>query len=178
QFFDDRPHGNDAWDIDPDYEEVMWESKAAASIEVIAEGPVCAILRIAHAMENSVIQQDVTLYANSPRVDFVTHVDWHEKHVLLKVAFPVDVRSSRAAYEIPFATIERATHHNTAFDRGRYEVPAHKWADLSEGDYGVSLLNDCKYGYDIKDNVMRLSLLRSPVDPDPHADEGEHHFTY
>jgi len=178
QFFDDRPHGNDAWDIDPNYEDVMWELKTAASMEVIAEGPVCAILRITHTTENSTIQQDVTLYANSPRVDFVTHVDWHEKHVLLKVAFPVDVRSSRAAYEIPFATIERATHHNTAFDRGRYEVPAHKWADLSEGDYGVSLLNDCKYGYDIKDNVMRLSLLRSPIDPDPHADEGEHHFTY
>jgi alpha-mannosidase len=98
--------------------------------------------------------------------------------VLLKAAFPVDVRSSRAAYEIQFAAIERATHHNTDFDRARYEVVGHKWADLSEGDYGVSLLNDCKYGYDIKGNVMRLSLLRSPVDPDPLADEGEHRFTY
>ena len=178
QLFDDRPHGNDAWDIDPNFEEIMWEPKPAESIEVVETGPVRAIVRIVRKTEKSTIVQDVTLHANSPRVDFVTRVDWHEKRVLLKAAFPVDVRSSRASYEIQFAAIERATHHNTDFDRARYEVPAHKWADLSEGDYGVSLLNDCKYGYDIRDNVMRLSLLRSPVEPDPQADEGQHSFTY
>ena len=178
QLFDDRPHGNDAWDIDPSFEDIAWEVGPAASIEVVETGPVRAIVRIVRKTEHSVITQDVTLHAHAPRVDFVTHVDWHEKRVLLKAAFPLDVRAGRAAYEIQFAAIERATHHNTDFDRARYEVPAHKWADLSEGDYGVSLLNDCKYGYDTKGNVMRLSLLRSPVDPDPHADEGEHSFTY
>jgi len=178
QLFDDRPHGNDAWDIDPNFETIMWEPLPGAAIEVIETGPVRAIVRIVHKTEHSVITQDVTMYSNVPRVDFVTHVDWREKRVLMKAAFPVDVRSSRATYEIQYATIERATHQNTDFDRARYEVPAHKWADLSEGDYGVSLLNDCKYGYDVKENVMRLSLLRSPVDPDPHADEGEHRFTY
>ena len=178
QLFDDRPHGNDAWDIDPNYEAVTWETQPNASIEVVEQGPVRAIVRIVRKTERSVITQDVTMYANLPRVDFVTHVDWQEKHVLMKAAFPVDVRSSRATYEIQYAAIERATHRNTDFDAGRYEVPAHRWADLSEGDYGVSLLNDCKYGYDVRDNVMRLSLLRAPVDPDPHADEGEHRFTY
>jgi alpha-mannosidase len=105
-------------------------------------------------------------------------VDWHEKRTLLKVAFPVDVLSPRAAYHIQFATVERATHENTPHDRARFEVTAHHWADLSEGDYGVSLLNDCKYGYDVRDNTLRLSLLRAPVDPDPRADEGAHEMVY
>lgn len=183
QLFEDRPHGNDAWDIDHNFEDVSWEPKSAESIEVIESGPVRAIVRIVRRTERSVITQDVTMHANSPRVDFVTHVDWHEKRVLMKVAFPVTVRAHRATYEIQFGTIDRATHHNTDFDRGRFEVPAHKWADVSEGDYGVSLLNDCKYGYDVKGlgdgtTMMRLSLLRAPVDPDPKADEGEHTFTY
>lgn len=178
QLFEDRPHGNDAWDIDPNFENVAWEPGPPESVEVVEVGPVRATVRIVRKTERSVITQEVTLYANAPRVDFVTHVDWREKHVLLKAAFPVDVRSSRATYEIQYGAIERATHHNTDFDRARFEVPAHKWADLSEGDYGVSLLNDCKYGYDIRGNVMRLSLLRSPVDPDPTADECEHTFTY
>src|SRR5690606_12906577 len=111
-------------------------------------------------------------------IDFVTEVDWQEKNVLMKVAFPVDVRASQAAYEIQYASIDRPTHKNTPFDAARFEVPALRWADLSEGDYGVSLLNDCKYGYDVKGNLLRLSLLRSPIDPDPKADEGHHVFTY
>jgi len=178
QLFDDRPHGNDAWDIDPNFEDIAWEPGPAESIEVIETGPVRAVVRVIRKTERSTISQDITMYARLPRIDFATTVDWHEKRVLMKAAFPADVRSSRAAYEIQFAAIERATHHNTAFDRARYEVTGHRWADLSEGDYGVSLLNDAKYGYDAKGNVLRLSLLRSSVDPDPHADEGLHHFTY
>ncbi|HOV72947.1 MAG TPA: alpha-mannosidase [Candidatus Hydrogenedentes bacterium] len=178
ELFEDRPHGNDAWDIDPNFEEVSWEPRPAESIEVVETGPVRAIVRMVRKTERSVITQDVTLHAHTSRIDFVTHVDWHEKRVLLKAAFPVNVRASHATYEIQFAAIERATHRNTDFDRARYEVPAHKWADLSEGDYGVSLLSDCKYGYETKGNRMRISLLRSPVDPDPKADEGEHLFTY
>jgi alpha-mannosidase len=112
------------------------------------------------------------------RIDFATHVEWHERRTLLKVAFPVDIRASHATYEIQFGTIQRATHQNTEFDRARFEVPAQRWADLSEGNYGVSLLNDCKYGYDVKGNQLRLSLLRAPVHPDPEADQGEHDFTY
>jgi alpha-mannosidase len=178
QLFEDRPHGSDAWDIDPNFEEKLWEPDSTVSVEVVENGPVRAIVRVVRKTERSVITQDITMHSNLPRVDFVTNVDWNEKRVLLKAAFPVDVRSSRATYEIQYGTIERATHRNTDFDRGRYEVPAMRWADLSEGDYGVSLLNDCKYGYDVKENVLRLSLLRSPIDPDPHADEGEHRFTY
>ena len=102
----------------------------------------------------------------------------HQHQTLLKVAFPVNVHSNNATYEIPYGNIERPTHWNAISDWSRFEVPAQKWADLSEGDYGISLLNDCKHGYDIKDNVIRLTLLKSAVAPDPNADIGQHSFCY
>lgn len=178
QLFDDRPHGNDAWDIDHNFAAIAWEPGKAVSLEVIEEGPVRAIVRVVRKTEKSTITQDITLYAISPRIEVATRVDWHEKHALMKVAFPVDVLASRATYHIQYGIVDRATHDNTDFDRARFEVPAQHWADLSEGDYGVSLINDCKYGYDVKGNVLRLSLLRAPADPDPHADEGAHEFAY
>jgi alpha-mannosidase len=98
--------------------------------------------------------------------------------VLLKVAFPVDVLTPKATYEIQWGNVERPTHRNTSWDWARFETCAQKWVDLSEGDYGVSVLNDCKYGHDVRDNVMRISLLRSPTDPDPEADQGQHRFAY
>jgi alpha-mannosidase len=178
QLFDDRPAHNDAWDIEVNFDATMWEPGKAVALGVIEQGPVRAMVRVVRKTEHSTITQDITMYAVQPRIDVVTHVDWHEKRTLLKVAFPVDVLASRATYHIQFATVERATHDNTDYDRARFEVPAHHWADLSEGDYGVSLLNDCKYGYDVSGNTLRLSLLRSPIDPDPRADEGEHEFVY
>ncbi len=178
QFFDDRPHLHDAWDIDHNFEDIQWEAPVPQSIELEEEGPLRASIKVVWRTERSVITQHATLLAGSPRVEFRTHVDWHERHTLLKAAFPIDVLARRAAYEIQFGTIERPTHHSEIQDRARFEVPAQRWADLSEPDFGVSLLNDCKYGYDAKGNVLRISLLRSPVDPDPEADQGEHEFTY
>jgi alpha-mannosidase len=105
-------------------------------------------------------------------------VEWHEKHILLKVAFPLSARNDKATFEIPYGTVERPTTRNTPAEQAQFEVPAFKWADLSDATHGFSLLNDSKYGYDAKDNVLRLSLLRSPEWPDPHADEGHHEFTY
>jgi alpha-mannosidase len=104
--------------------------------------------------------------------------EWHEKHILLKVAFPVSAHSDKAAFEIPFGSVERPTTRNTPAEQAQFEVPAQRWADISDAKHGFSLLNDCKYGYDAKGNVLRLSLLRSPEWPDPHADEGHHEFTY
>lgn len=177
--YEDRPHLHDAWDIDHNFEEELtWTPGKAESMEVVEEGPVRAVIRVVRKTERSAIIQDITLYALHSRVEVVTHIDWNEKRAFLKVAFPVAIHSHRATYDIQYGAIERATHDSTAHDRARFEVPAHRWADLSEGNYGVSLLNDCKYGYDVKDNLMRLSLLRAPVDPDEHADEGKHTMTY
>ncbi|MDZ4858757.1 MAG: alpha-mannosidase [Candidatus Hydrogenedentes bacterium] len=178
QLFEDRPHLHDAWDFDHNFERTMWEPVTAERARIVENGPVRAVVRVVRKTERSTITQDITLYANTPRVEFATSVDWHEKHVLLKVAFPVEIRCARATYEIQYGAIERPTHHNTLHDRARYENTGLRWVDLSEGDYGVSLLNDCKYGHDVKENTLRISLLRSSTDPDPSADEGAHEFVY
>jgi alpha-mannosidase len=118
------------------------------------------------------------LYRDSKRLDFDTWIDWHEQHLLLKAAFPVNILSPVATFDIQWGNVQRPTHRNTPWDWARFETCAHKWADLSEGDYGVALLNDCKYGYDIHDHIMRLTLLKSATSPDPDADQGEHVMTY
>ena len=122
--------------------------------------------------------QNIYIYNDIKRIDFKTWVDWKEKNILLKTAFPVDVHADKATYDIQFGNIERPTHWNTSWDYARFEVCAHKWADLSEEGYGVSLLNDCKYGYDIKDGVIRLTLLKSGIYPNKDADQGMHQFKY
>jgi alpha-mannosidase len=125
-----------------------------------------------------VIDQTMVLAAGSRRIDFVTEVDWHEDHKFLKVAFPVAVHAPSARFEIQFGHLARPTHANTAFEQARFEVCAQRWADLSESGYGVALLNDCKYGYDVRGHTLRLSLLRAPTAPDPLCDRGHHRFAY
>lgn len=178
QAFDDRPAEYDAWNIDPQLDERMWEIRDLSSFEVIQDDGLGIVLQQTRKFLSSSIEQDIVFYRHTRRIDFRTRVDWKESHVMLKVAFPVDVRSTRAAYEIQFGLVERDTHRNTSWDEARFETCAHKWADLSESGYGVSLMNDCKYGYDIRDSVMRLSLLRSPTWPNPEADRCQHEFSY
>ncbi len=105
-------------------------------------------------------------------------MDWHEEHKMLKAAFPVNVRAMNATYEMQFGCVERPTHYNTPYDLARYEVPGHKWADLSEHGFGVALLSESKYGWSTFGNTMYLSLLRAPTSPDPVADQGRHEFAY
>jgi alpha-mannosidase len=178
QAFEDRPIYWDAWDIERAYDDKMWLSDPALEIRLVEAGPLRACIEIKRRILHSDYIQQISLAFNSPRLDFSTTIQWHEKHILLKVAFPVDVLATQATYEIQWGNLQRPTHENTSWDWARFEVCAHKWADLSEGDYGVSLLNDCKFGHDIHDRLMRLSLLRSPTEPDAHADEGEHTFAY
>lgn len=178
QILRDLPNDTDAWDVDlPDSEEAT-DVTAVDSLEVGEEGPVRASLVVSRRFGSSRVSQQVRLAAGSRRLEFVTDVDWHERHKLLKVAFPVAVHSPRATFEIQFGHIERPTHANTSWDVARFEVPAQRWAYLGESGYGVALLNDSKYGYDVRDGVMRLSLLRAPGWPDPLADRGHHRFTY
>ncbi|ASK62214.1 alpha-mannosidase [Virgibacillus phasianinus] len=178
QVFEDKPLMFDAWDIDIFYQQKMEEVSALKSIELVEKGSLQAVIRFTWSYGESLIEQDMVVYTNSRRIDFKTEIDWKERQRLLKAAFPVDIRSTEATYDIQFGNVKRPTHWNTSWDYARFESVGHKWADLSEGGYGVSLLNDCKYGYDIKDHVMRLSLLKSPIHPDPDADLGHHSFTY
>lgn len=168
-----------AWDLLGPLNQVdRWDLTDVDSIDVIEKGPVRAMLRVTRRWRSSRFVQDIILYRGIPRIDCRMTVDWHEKRTLLKVAFPVSVKADSATYEIPYAAISRSTGNTTLYEQSQYEVPALQWADLSDRDYGVSLLNDSKYGCDIKGSQMRLTLLRGPSSPDPHADEGEHHFTY
>ncbi|HEU5138589.1 MAG TPA: alpha-mannosidase [Bacillales bacterium] len=178
QAFEDKPMDFDAWDIDLYYQEKMREITKLVDVCVLEEGPLRGTLRLKWLFYDSEIRQDLTIYSDSPRIDFKTRVDWQERQTLLKVAFPVDIRSTKANYDIQFGNIERPTHWNTSWDYARFEAVGQKWVDLSEGNYGVSLLNDCKYGHDVKDNVMRLTLIKSAIEPDETADRGTHLFTY
>jgi Alpha-mannosidase len=178
QAFEDKPMNYDNWDIDIYYQSKMWEVNDVRQVEVSETGPVRCCLKIVKGFLSSTITQYIYLYNDVPRIDFKTCIDWKEKQVLLKAAFPVDINSNRASYEIQYGNVERDTHWNTSWDEARFEVCAHKWADLSENGYGVSILNDCKYGYDIKDSVMRLTMLKSGIYPNPDADKEYHEFTY
>lgn len=179
QLFEDKPKGrHEAWDIDIFYQEKMEEIRGLQSVELAEAGAVRAVVKFVWHYNASVLEQELIVYADSRRIDFRTTADWQERRKLLKAAFPVQVRSTEATYDIQFGNVKRPTHWNTSWDYARFEVVGHQWADLSERGYGVSLLNDCKYGYDIKDNVLRLTLLKSAMVPDPQADQGFHEFTY
>lgn len=172
--FVDRPAYESAWNIDPTYVNEYVDLTEAESVEVVGTDT----LRIVRRIGSSVIEQDVVLKPGSRRIDFITRADWHEKERMLKAAFPVDIHAQHADCEIQFGAIQRPTHRNTSYDAAKFEICAHRWTDLSEGGYGVSILNDCKYGYDVLGNRMRITLLRCPNYPDPYADEGLHEFTY
>lgn len=171
--YEDYPREYDAWEITDYYKQKFWHIDDVSGVEIIKDG-----LRVTRKYKKSLFTQDIILKPCSRRIDFKTTIDWHEDHVLLKTLFPVDVRNTDATYDIQFGHISRPTHRNNTWDAAKFEVYAHKWADLSEGNYGVSLLNDCKYGYSIEDNVMALSLLKAATYPNPSADREVHTFTY
>lgn len=178
QMFEDKPIDNDAWDIDIFYQQKMREITDLVSFEVVECGALQMVIRMEWKYMNSTISQDMVLYSNDRRIDFRTNVDYHEKQQLLKAAFPVDIRTTYGTYDVQYGNVRRPNHWNTSWDQARFESVAHRWADLSERNYGVSILNDCKYGHDIKDNVLRISLLKGAIHPDHSADQGEHVFTY
>jgi alpha-mannosidase len=178
QLFEDRPVENDAWDIDPFHLETEADVAPAGSVALVRSDPLRAEVEIRWRFGASSMRQLARLDAGSPRLEFRCEADWHERHTLLKVLFPVAVRAANATYQMQFGHTERPTHYTTSHDEARYEVPGHRFADLSEHGFGVALLTDCKYGYSTYEHRMRISLLRSPTYPDPEADMGEHRFAY
>lgn len=190
QIHEDRPERWDAWDIG--YTGRMWEINKAESVEWVENSDLRKVVKIektflgftkdreapTETFPSSFFTQYVIMYNDIDRIDIKTDADWWEDHMLLKAAFPVTIKNDMATYEIPFASIQRTTKYETLWEKARYEVSALRWADLSDNTGGISILNDCKYGYDIHGNIMRISLLRSPTWPDPMADRGKHTFTY
>ncbi len=176
--FHDNPKQYDAWNIDSDFEKSFTRLDSADSVKLIESGPLRATIRVTRTWQQSKFVQDIRLYAGLDRVDVINDIDWHETHILLKAAFPLAASSAQATYEIPYGAIERPTTRNNSWESAKFEVPALRWADLGDSAHGFSLINESKYGYDAKDNVLRISLLRSPTWPDPDADRGHHHFAY
>jgi alpha-mannosidase len=178
QTFKDLPKDYDAWNIDPGTLDHLLAIDKADSVELVQKGPLRAAIRVTRTWQSSKFVQEITLDAGADQVDVVNDIDWHESHVLLKAAFTLAATSNKATYEVPYGSIQRPTTRNNSWEQAQFEVPVLRWADLGDGQHGFSLLNNSKYGYDDKDNVLRISLLRSPTWPDPDADRGHHHFTY
>ena len=176
--FKDTPLNDDAWNIDPRHVGSRHPDHPGRFCKLVESSPFRAVIRVSRTWQSSKFVQDITLYADSDQLDIVNDFDWHENHVLLKSAFPLAVSNSMATYEIPYGTIERPTTRTNSWDEAKYEVSALHWADLGDGKHGFSLINEAKYGYDCKDNVLRLTLLRSPLSPDPDADRGHQHFSF
>jgi alpha-mannosidase len=178
QAFVDTPKQYDAWNIDADFDKVFTNLDMVDSVQLVEHDALRAVLRVTRHWQASTFVQDITVYNGLPRVDVVTDIDWHERHKLLKVAFPLAATSPEATFEIPYGTIERPTTRNNSVEDAKFEVPALRWADEGNNENGFSLINESKYGYDSKGNLLRLSLLRSPTSPDPEADQGHQHFAY
>ena len=176
--YEDKPFEYDAWNIEQYYSEKSWEVDDVESVEVVERGPVRGALRVTRRFQDSTIVQTLYVYADLARIDVKNHIDWKARQVLLRVSFPVDIHAEEATYEIQYGNVKRPAHFNTSWDQARFEVCAHKWMDFSEDGYGVSVLNDCKYGCDVHNGVMSLSLLKSPYYPNPDADREQHEFVY
>jgi len=167
----DEPESMSAWELG--LKDKFWNiGEEGATVEVIESGPVRAAFRVKNTFRNSSFDQDIILYRGIPRIDFRVRMNWQERNLMIKAAFPLSLKSGKADFEIPFGFVTRPADGA--------EVPAIRWVDMGDesGGYGVSLLNDCKYGFDVKDDVMRISLIHGATNPDPEADRGNHEFLY
>lgn len=178
RMYEDKPIYFDNWDIDIYYTEKFWDVDNVEHMEWTEVGEVRAVLEITRKASKSTIRQKVIFYADSRRIEFATYVDWKEHQTLLKVHFPVAVHTDEATFDVQFGSLTRKTHRNTSWDVARFESCGQKWMDLSEGHYGVSLLNDCEYGHSVQDSDMALTLVKSGIEPNPTTDQEEHEFTY
>jgi alpha-mannosidase len=179
QAFKDLPKQYDAWNVDPGTLDVAPTvlSKADA-VELVGAKSAHPGIRVTRTWQNSKFVQTITIPPASGMVDVDNSIDWHERHILLKASFALAATSGMATYEIPYGAIDRPTTRNNTWEQAQFEVPAMRWADLGDGQHGLSILNQTKYGYDAVGNLLRLSLLRGPTWPDPEADQGHHNFHY
>lgn len=176
--YEDRPHNYDAWDINNYYTEKSWYVDDVRSMEVVENGPIRGCIKISRSYLSSSIDQYIYFYNDLYCIDIKNEVDWKESQILLKNYFPVDVNATEATFDIQYGNVKRPTHFNTSWDFAKFEVCAHKWVDLSEDDYGLSILNESKYGYSIHDGVIGLTMLKSGIYPNKDADKEFHSFSY
>ena len=176
--YEDKPFQFDNWNLQDYYKEKSWPVEDLRAVQVIENGPYRYALKLDWQYLDTPISEIVYFYANSPRVDFCFHADWKEDQLVLKALFPLEVNSTEATFEIQYGNVKRPTVSNTSWDTARFEVCHQKWMDVSEGGYGISILNDCKYGVSVEENVVGLTLLKSGRYPNPVADREVHDAVY
>lgn len=176
--YEDKPMKYDAWDIEIFHIQKHQPVTSIESIELTEIGELLAEVTFKWRFNNSQIKQKMRVYTANRRIDFITEVVWNDYNKLLKTIFPVNIRATEATYDIQFGNVKRSTTWNTSWDYAKFESVAHQWADLSEFGYGVAILNDCKYGHSIRENIIQLTLIKSAISPDAKADQGEHQFIY
>ena len=176
--YEDRPHNYDAWDVNNYYTEKSWDIDQVSAMEVVENGPVRACVKVERKYLDSTITQFIYLYRDIPRIDIKNVIDWKEHQIFVKDYFPIDVHTNEATFDIQYGNVKRDTHDNTSWDFAKFEVCHHKWMDVSEDGYGVSMLNDCKYGVGVRNGVIGMSMLKSAIHPNPEADKELHEFTY
>lgn len=171
----------DAWELGTMYRSLPVDIGASGEVRILCgenAAGLMASIEITREILHSSIRQVVTLRRGSRRVDFFTQIQWNEMHKILKVEFPLDIHADEGISEIQFGYVKRPTHRTRQYDKDRFEVPQQKYTALAEAGRGVAILNDCKYGVSLDGASINLTLLKAPVIPDMHADQGEHEFTY
>lgn len=175
--YQDRPHNHEAWDIKCYFEEKSWELDFV-NAELIECGAVRAVYKVERRFRNSSFFEYYIVYNALERIDVEYKTDWKENHVVLKADYPVDVNAVKATFDIQFGNVERSATRNTTWDFAQFEESMHKWCDLSDNGFGLSIINDCKYGCDIKDGHIRPTLLRCATSPNTVQDREYHEFTF
>lgn len=177
RIYEDLPGKYDAWDIVATYVDREFETKPG-KIESIKKGDVFTVVSVSKDINKSTIKQNIIIYNELDRIDFDTFISWHEQEKLLKVGFDVDIKAQKFTRDIAYATIESSNYRHNPYDKAKFEVSAHNFIDMSEDGYGLSILNDCKYGFEVDGQRMIITLLKAPMNPDPQSDRGDHYFTY
>ena len=174
--YEDLPYRYDNWEISDYYRAKAYPLTQSAVITPVTDGSRAGF-RVEKQYQKNTIVQYIWLWSHSRRIDFDHEIQWNQHHQFLKLAFPLDVHTAEAAYEIQYGHVRRSTHQNTSWDAAKFEVCAHKWVDLSENGYGVALLNDCKYGYSVDGTTLELSVLKAGTYPTDRVDHGLHIFS-
>ena len=177
RLYEDLPGKYDAWDIVATYVDREFDTEAG-KVTAVAEGDVFTVLSIEKKINKSLVKQNIIIYNDLDRIDFDTFINWNEQEKLLKVGFDVDIKASKYTRDIAYATIENSNYRHNPYDKAKFEVSAHNFIDMSEDAYGLTILNDCKYGYEVDKQRMIITLLKAPMNPDPQSDRGDHYFTY
>lgn len=176
--YTDRSVSFEAWDIDVYYLKCKLETAHSTSPAKIEYGPLRSSIHFALAIGSSTLDVETVLESDSKLLTFNVKTDWREARRMLRVTFPANMLTDQASFDIQYGYLKRSMNSNTSWEAAQFEACGQRYVDISSEDYGVALVNDCKYGHRVKNSILDLCLLRSPKWPDWEADQGKHEFSY